>query len=130
MPLTTQQLQEFKRKIVTRREILLDEIHAEVERTRERTYWEMAGPAPDSGDESVAVLLLDLDNAEVTRDVGELRQLDVALTRIADGSYGDCIDCGREISPERLSAVLSARRCIDCQSMYEKTFAQAAGPRL
>jgi len=42
-------------------------------------------------------------------------------TRLADGSYGVCIECGGDIGFERLRANHSAVRCIDCQTMHEKT---------
>ncbi len=44
-----------------------------------------------------------------------LKQIDSALARLADGSYGVCADCGGPISPKRLAAIPSAERCIACQ---------------
>ncbi|MCL4798757.1 MAG: TraR/DksA family transcriptional regulator [Burkholderiales bacterium] len=116
--------------IGARREALEREIRAEVGRARDQTYGEIAGPAPDPGDESLADLIVDLDTAEVTRDLGELRELDTALGRIAEGTYGQCVDCGRDIGLERLGALPTAVRCVDCQSVHEKTFAQPYRPRL
>ena len=43
-----------------------------------------------------------------------LADLDAALTRIEDGSYGSCADCGGRISDERLRALPGATRCFDC----------------
>jgi len=45
--------------------------------------------------------------------------IDEALRRIADGSYGKCADCGKQISPSRLKAVPHARMCINCKSTEE-----------
>ena len=42
-----------------------------------------------------------------------LREVDEALARIADGTYGTCAVCGREIPSERLEAVPWATLCID-----------------
>ena len=53
-----------------------------------------------------------------------------ALERIADGSYGACSDCGLEIGFERLKVEPGALRCIECQRVYEKTFAHPDRPRL
>ncbi len=47
---------------------------------------------------------------------GELLDVEDALRRIDDGTYGKCAECGREIAPERLEAMPAARLCIDCQS--------------
>ena len=130
MTLTTEERHRFENLINSRRDALEAEIRTEVARNRDRTYGEVAGSAPDPGDESLADLIVDLDNAEVARDVGELRELEAALARIGDGAYGDCIDCGREIGLERLKALPTARRCIDCQSVHEKTFVQPERPQL
>ena len=50
---------------------------------------------------------------------GTREQIDEALLRLADGTYGICGDCGREISERRLKAVPFARRCIQCQEKTE-----------
>jgi len=50
---------------------------------------------------------------------GTREQIDEALLRLADGRYGICEDCGREISERRLKAVPFARRCIQCQEKTE-----------
>ncbi|MCR9157284.1 MAG: TraR/DksA family transcriptional regulator [Rhodobacteraceae bacterium] len=47
-------------------------------------------------------------------DLDELRRIDAALTRIADGTYGTCAKCGDPISDERLSAVPTAALCRNC----------------
>lgn len=44
----------------------------------------------------------------------ELQQIDAALQRMAQGTYGVCIDCGEAIAPQRLHALPFAVRCIDC----------------
>ncbi len=51
---------------------------------------------------------------------GELREIDDALERIANGTYGTCVDCGATILPERLAARPQAARCISCQRKTER----------
>lgn len=46
-------------------------------------------------------------------------QLDEALRRLDDGTYGICEDCETPISPARLRAMPFARRCIKCQEQAE-----------
>lgn len=48
-----------------------------------------------------------------------LDQVEAALGRIEDGTYGLCERCGREIAPERLQAVPYATLCIDDQRTLE-----------
>jgi RNA polymerase-binding transcription factor len=45
-----------------------------------------------------------------------LLQLDHALVRLDDGSYGLCEVCGNPIGEERLRALPGAERCIECAS--------------
>ena len=49
-----------------------------------------------------------------------LADIDAALKRIEDGTYGICTNCGRQIAPERLEARPWATLCIDCQRRRER----------
>jgi RNA polymerase-binding protein DksA len=130
MPLTAQQLDDLQGKLAARRHVLAQELRAEMAQQRERSPEDLAGLAPDSGDQSVADLLTHLGTAEAARDVTELREIEAAIARIAEGDYGECIDCGQEIAARRLAALPTARRCVQCQSRHEKIFAQPDRPRL
>jgi DnaK suppressor protein len=44
----------------------------------------------------------------------DLAELDLAVARLADGTYGTCTGCGRAIPPERLEARPAARTCVTC----------------
>ncbi|HEY1455428.1 MAG TPA: TraR/DksA C4-type zinc finger protein [Candidatus Dormibacteraeota bacterium] len=43
-----------------------------------------------------------------------------AQDRRAEGAYGRCEQCGREIGEERLAVLPSATRCISCQAAWEQ----------
>ncbi len=49
-----------------------------------------------------------------------LLQIDEALNRIDDGTYGFCVNCGAVISEKRLAAVPWTPHCVDCQELAEK----------
>jgi DnaK suppressor protein len=49
-----------------------------------------------------------------------LQMVDNALTRIREGTFGECISCGEEINSKRLEAVPWTRHCIACQEKLEK----------
>lgn len=49
----------------------------------------------------------------------EMRELQAALQRIEDGSFGQCIDCGRDVGLARLEAHPAAARCVPCQERRE-----------
>jgi DnaK suppressor protein len=49
-----------------------------------------------------------------------LQMVESALSRIREGSFGQCISCGEEINSKRLEAVPWTRHCIACQEKLEK----------
>lgn len=130
MALSNKELEALKRQIEARCAALQAELHADADKARGETYSDLAGSVADEGDESVADVMADIDNAELTRDLSELRALEGALERIAEGSYGACVECGQDVGFERLKVEPGALRCIDCQRVYEKTFVQPDRPRL
>ena len=48
-----------------------------------------------------------------------LNEIDEALKRIADKSFGDCLDCEKPIPPRRLKAIPYASLCIACARLRE-----------
>ncbi|HZM33111.1 MAG TPA: TraR/DksA family transcriptional regulator [Burkholderiales bacterium] len=130
MALTRDQTEELRSMMEERRRVLLAELQEGTERARADLREDLAGPAPDAGDESVATLIGDLDHADVSRDLAELRALDAARERMKEGSYGVCSDCGGEIDYPRLKAAPAALRCIRCQTLHEKTYASPSGSSL
>ena len=49
-----------------------------------------------------------------------LAEIDDALKRIEDGTFGTCRSCGKPIAPERLEAMPWATQCIDCKRKDER----------
>jgi RNA polymerase-binding protein DksA len=47
-------------------------------------------------------------------EIQEIHQIQGALKRIAEGTYGVCVQCGADIDPKRLKALPIATRCISC----------------
>lgn len=70
----------------------------------------------------------DLAFALEERESAELVAIDAALKRIADGSYGLCVDCGASIATARLHASPTALRCVGCQEKAEKAQGKAPTP--
>ncbi len=128
--LSKEQVKRLSQALEQRQKLLLEEVRTELERSGEEHYADLAGRVTDSGDESVADLLTDLDAAMIDRQIHELRDIGAARERLAGSSYGSCEDCGAEIGFERLMAYPTARRCIQCQSKREKGFAHGGTPRL
>lgn len=55
-----------------------------------------------------------------------LMMVDGALARIREGSFGECISCGKEINAKRLEAVPWTRHCIECQEKLEQGILEEA----
>ena len=55
-----------------------------------------------------------------------LQMVESALVRLREGSFGECISCGKEINAKRLEAVPWTRHCIDCQEKLEKGILEEA----
>ena len=49
-----------------------------------------------------------------TAELTELKQINAALVRVADGTFGVCVNCGEGISDERLKVIPHAARCRNC----------------
>jgi RNA polymerase-binding protein DksA len=122
VPMKPWQHDQLRRALEQRRALLLEELRRDAGRLDEERFAELAGPVHDLGDESIAALLSDVGNAELSRDLEELREVEAARRRLAEGAYGICVDCGAEIGFERLHAEPAAARCIECQARHEKTY--------
>ena len=130
MALTAEQVQDLKALIERRRAALAREVGQDLDRVREDHLDNVVGAVPDPGDESVQSLIQELDQAEASRDLSELRTLDTARARMDEGSYGICSNCGQDIGFERLRANPGAERCIQCQTQFEKTHGTQSRPTL
>jgi DnaK suppressor protein len=55
-----------------------------------------------------------------------LAMVESALERLRQGTFGECISCGKDINVKRLEAVPWTRHCIDCQEKLEKGILEEA----
>ena len=112
------------------REALLEErrlVAAAIENLHEETPGSLTD---DSGEESAYDNHLgDTATDTYDRELGYtleensehvLSEIDAALKRIDEGTYGTCTNCGKQIAEERLEARPWATLCIDCQRERER----------
>lgn len=71
-------------------------------------------PDQHTADAATAMHDRELDYGIADNEQQLLGEIDTALQRIEDGTYGICTNCGKSISPERLDALPWATLCIDC----------------
>jgi DnaK suppressor protein len=114
----------FKKLILKKKEDIIEHIREISEETVKKSQkdasgdissytYHMADVATDNYDREFSM-------GRVSEDREFLFELDDALKRIEDGSFGICEDCGALVSKTRLKAVPSARLCIKCQEKKDK----------
>nr|WP_224755738.1 TraR/DksA family transcriptional regulator [Burkholderia contaminans] len=123
MALDPQQRQTLKQRLNESEQTLRAEIRTSEDQRASESYADLAGAAPDEGDEANADLFVDVDHALIGMKLTELRAIGRAQQRMRDGSYGECIDCDGSVGYERLLARPAAERCTHCQSIYERQYA-------
>ena len=78
-----------------------------------------------AGDQHLADHAAELVDREVDSSLEEnaeqiANEIEVALGRIDEGTYGTCARCGKDIPEERLEAVPYAILCVDCKRLEER----------
>ena len=124
-PLSQHERDSLKRRLAARREELRTEVQTQLATSDDPRVAGFADELAAAEDWVLADILADADIAMVTRDIAELGEVEAALGRIADGSYGTCSNCGEPIGWPRLNAQATAQRCIRCQEAFER---RRAGP--
>jgi DnaK suppressor protein len=128
--LEARHLEELRASMEGRARQLREEIRQVLVRSDSEHHLQIADAVRDLEDESFADLMVDINLAEIDRDLEELRAIDAAMLRIADGSYGRCEHCDAKIELERLRATPFANRCFNCQTLHERTHYQKQGHTL
>ena len=96
------------------------DVRRELQKHEGQRYEDLVQGAGDTVDDATADLLVDLNLAEIDRDIEELRAVHAAIARLERGEYGICQECGIEIAPARLEALPQAALCVECQARQER----------
>ncbi|MDQ2968076.1 MAG: TraR/DksA C4-type zinc finger protein [Actinomycetota bacterium] len=110
------------------REVLLEEkkrVEAAIQNLQEENSGNLA---EDAGEETVHDLAdtatetydRELDHTLEENSEHVLEEIEAALKRIEEGTYGTCTNCGKQIAVERLEALPWATLCIDCARDRER----------
>lgn len=102
---------------------------AERDALRRRLGWVVehvtSGPSydqqfnPDRSDLADEYAERERDVALLAIEQEQLEQIEAALARLDDGTYGICLDCGEPIPPERLEILPYATTCVRCQAKHK-----------
>lgn len=105
--------------LMARRQEILDEIKGVLGQSLTEDKQRRLESAMDVGDQALADLERELGISLMEMRNRKRQLIDEALTRLHEGTYGICGDCGIEISEKRLAAVPFARYCVECQTKQE-----------
>lgn len=86
--------------------------------------------AKESSDVAIRGVIQELALKLSDRESQAVADIDQALMRMSEGSYGLCIRCGQLIDERRLEAVPTARYDAACQTQIENAKGNSAGPSL
>lgn len=112
---TTVDVNQIQKQLTAERKDLKAQIQ------RERRKVEQAQVVnPDRADLAWASNQRQRARQSLERTQERLQQVESALQRIDDGTYGKCLRCGKEIKPERLQVMPAVEYCIECQQILER----------
>jgi DnaK suppressor protein len=110
---------------------------AELRRHAEHVNEDQAAALDAAGDDAKesADLAMRDENEEMALKLGDqesqmVADIDQALLRIEEGSYGTCTRCGGAIEERRLEALPTARYDANCQAVIEAAQGKSARPTL
>jgi RNA polymerase-binding protein DksA len=113
-------MKECEQKLLEEREKIIKS-YFEKQETQQRISEEYKEPSDveDLGQMTYTEAMLDKLSQ---RDMFILREIDYALEKIKNGTYGICEGCGIDIPEERLCAIPWTRFCAKCAEQYEQMY--------
>lgn len=111
-------LSDIKAQLLAQRELLLAEVRARIAASGEGLGF--ANQSKLTDDDGAADAAAAMDVTMAIRESAELQEIEAAMQRMAEGSYGVCADCEGEIALPRLKAYPMATRCVPCQEIFER----------
>lgn len=112
----------FKKKLESRQQ----ELRRMVSRTEHDGRSVDDDSAQDIADKAASSYTKEFLFHQSNNDRQLLQMVENALSRIREGSFGECISCGKDINAKRLEAVPWTRHCIECQEKLEKGMLEEA----
>ena len=124
MPTTTARIPKLTKKEMEKYRRLLDQkkhgLSNELAKTRDAEEETTEESTQDIADKAVSSYTREFLYSLSDTDRNTLLQIDEALDRIAEGTFGFCLNCKQPMSEKRLTAVPWAPHCVDCQELAEK----------
>ncbi|MDO8427189.1 MAG: TraR/DksA C4-type zinc finger protein [Deltaproteobacteria bacterium] len=109
----------LKKTLLDRKRKMWNDLRDELFRKLGKEYNTQFDNPHDIEELAIIDMLEDTGIAVVDIRREELEQMDTALRKLDDGTYGACGDCGEEIEEERLKVMPFAEYCLRCQAGKE-----------
>ena len=116
--LTAARYKELNRILVERQREILNEVQCKIREVRAEGS-ERDHEVLDPGETSDIDIQEDIEFALIQIKAEMLNRINAALSRLEEGTYGRCFECGAEIAEPRLRALPFAGRCRDCEEACE-----------
>ena len=110
---------ELKRILEERRREILAQVQEKMRDVRAEGGIGEGQGVLDAAESSEADIQDDIEFALIQMKSETLHRIEEALTRLDEGTFGNCFECGDEISERRLRALPFAVRCKDCEEARE-----------
>jgi DnaK suppressor protein len=98
---------------------LIEALTAEIRNHVQRR--EAGAPTEGFGSGEIASVQLERARSELSQARTRLGEIDAAIARLDAGTYGVCQLCGQSIGRDRLEAIPTVTRCIDCQARLRRS---------
>lgn len=115
-----ERLRELKNSLLKRRAAIVKEAKDEIAKYISGETRQLVDTAVDEGDWAVVDISEDINLMRLDAHRKLMLDIDEALRKIQEGTYGTCEDCGEEISEKRLSVMPTATLCISCKESREQ----------
>ncbi len=115
-PFSAKELTEFKEQLLEKKTHLIKEIQGKEEELTSSDKDEVG----DMADLATELIERELNMSLSESDRARLEEINAALERIKDKTYGICVDTGEVINKQRLKAVPEALRTLAAQEIYDR----------
>jgi len=115
-----ERLRELKNALLKRRAAIVKEAKDEIAKYVSGENRQLVDTAVDEGDWAVVDISEDINLMRLDAHRKLMLDIDEALRKIQEGTYGICEDCGDEISEKRLGVMPTATLCISCKESREQ----------
>jgi len=106
----------IREKLLSEKNRILSDVSAKIRQESSQEKREIGDIYDIASDERERELSLMLGD----RERKKLAEIDLAIERINEGTYGVCEECGEPVGEKRLEVLPFTRVCVDCQSRIER----------